>query len=179
MRPVWLAQQPFVSIAVQSTSTGGNPVPFLNQPLVPDAVSPGGSGFTLTANGTGFLPTSTVDFNGAPLATTFVNHEQLTAAVPAGDVATAATASVKVVNPTPGGGSSNVVFLPIASPEAKVSFANAAGSPVTGIYGPISVAVGDFTGKEGRIWPLFNLGSECTYSSEMEMERLTKRLDRR
>jgi hypothetical protein len=98
-----VAQRPFVSIAVQSTSTGGNPVPFLNQPLVPDAVSPGGSGFTLTANGTGFLPTSTVDFNGAPLATTFVNHEQLTAAVPAGDVATAATASVKVVNPTPGG----------------------------------------------------------------------------
>ena len=142
-----VAQQPFVSIAVQSTSTGGNPVPFLNQPLVPDAVSPGGSGFTLTANGTGFLPTSTVDFNGAPLATTFVNHEQLMAAVPAGDLATAATASVKVVNPTPGGGSSNVVFLPIATPEANVSFANAAGSPVTGIYGPISVAVGDFTGQ--------------------------------
>jgi hypothetical protein len=140
-------QQPFLSIEVYPNSTAGNPVPFLNQPLVPDTVSPGGSGFTLTVNGTGFLPTSTVTFNGAALATTFVNKGQLTAAVPGADIATAATASITVVNPTPGGGSSNVAFFPVATPEANVSFSNAAGSPITSIYGPISVTVGDFTGK--------------------------------
>ncbi len=32
-----------------------NPVPFVNQPLVPEAVVPGGAGFTLTVNGTGFV----------------------------------------------------------------------------------------------------------------------------
>jgi len=32
-----------------------NPVPLINQPLVPDAVAPGGAGFTLTVNGTGFV----------------------------------------------------------------------------------------------------------------------------
>jgi hypothetical protein len=142
-----VAQQPFLSIEVESNSAAGNPVPFLNQPLVPDTVSPGGSGFAMTVNGTGFLPTSTVNFNRTALATTFVNQGQLTAAVPAAVIATAATASITVANPTPGGGSSNAVFFPVATPEATVSFSNAAGSPITGIYQPISVAVGDFTGK--------------------------------
>ena len=32
-----------------------NPVPLINQPLVPDAVAPGSAGFTLTLNGTGFV----------------------------------------------------------------------------------------------------------------------------
>jgi FG-GAP-like repeat/Putative Ig domain len=142
-----VAQQPFLSVEVYSNSAGGNPVPFLNQPLVPDTVSPGGSGFVLTVNGTGFLPSASVNFNGAPLITTFVNQGQLTAAVPAADIAAAGTASITVVNPKPGGGSSNVVFFPISTPEANVSFSNAAGSPIAGIYGPISAAVGDFTGN--------------------------------
>ena len=64
------SQWPFFSIEVVSNGAGGNPVPFLNQPLVPDTASPGGSGFALTVNGTGFLSTSTVNFNGAALATT-------------------------------------------------------------------------------------------------------------
>jgi hypothetical protein len=37
-----------------------NPVPLINQPLVPDAVKPGGKGFTLTVNGTGFVSGSPV-----------------------------------------------------------------------------------------------------------------------
>ncbi|MGA2344606.1 MAG: FG-GAP-like repeat-containing protein [Candidatus Sulfotelmatobacter sp.] len=137
----------FYSVAVQPNGAPGNPKPFLNQPLVPDAVSPGTPGFALTVTGTGFLPTSTVNFNGTPLTTTFVNQGKLTAAVPAASVATVATASITVVSPSPGGGSSNVAYLPIATPEANVSFSNASGSPITGMYEPVSVAVGDFTGK--------------------------------
>lgn len=141
-----VAQQPFLDIQVDSNSVAGNPVPFLNQPLVPDAVSPGASAFTLTATGTGFVSASKIEFNGAPLTTTFVNQGKLTASVPAANVAKAATASITVVSPAPGGGISNAVYFPIATPEANVSFSNAAGSPI-GIYAPISVAVGDFTGK--------------------------------
>jgi hypothetical protein len=32
-----------------------NPVPFVDQPLVPDAAAPGGAGFTLTVNGAWFV----------------------------------------------------------------------------------------------------------------------------
>ena len=87
-----------------ASSTKANPVPYLNQPLVPAAVSPGGSGLTLKVSGTGFVSGATVDCNGAPLVTTFVDSEHLSAILPTTSVATAATDSVTVVNPAPGGG---------------------------------------------------------------------------
>jgi FG-GAP-like repeat/Putative Ig domain len=138
--------QPFLSIEVQPNAAAGNPVPFLNLPLVPDATAPGGPQFTLRVNGTGFLPTSTVDLNGAALATTFVSNKQLTAAVPAADIAAAATASITVVNPLPGGGSSNVVYFPVSTPQANVTFSTAKGSPIS-LPGTNYVAVGDFRGQ--------------------------------
>src|SRR5580692_10784132 len=92
-----------VGLIGQQKPASPNPVPLINQPLVPDAVAPGGSGFTLTVNGTGFGTDSTVNWNGSPLATTFVKDSQLTASVPAADIATVNTAAVTVVNPAPGG----------------------------------------------------------------------------
>jgi hypothetical protein len=51
-----------------SLDTGAqNPVPLINQPLVPDAVAPGGAEFTLTVNGTGFVSGSVVNWNGSAL----------------------------------------------------------------------------------------------------------------
>jgi hypothetical protein len=70
-----------------------NPVPIVNQPLVPMTAAPGGSSFTLTVNGTGFVSGSVVNWNGRPLATTFVNQSQLTATVPASDIVNPGTAS--------------------------------------------------------------------------------------
>ena len=49
---------PFVLFAIATALAQSNPVPFINQPLVPDAVAPGGSSFTLTANGTEFVSAS-------------------------------------------------------------------------------------------------------------------------
>ena len=90
-----------------------NPVPFVNQPLVPSAIAPGGAMFTLTVHGTGFVSGSTVNWNGTALATTFVSSSQLTAQVPAANIATASTASVTVSNPAPGGGTSNSATLTV------------------------------------------------------------------
>ncbi|HSZ61619.1 MAG TPA: FG-GAP-like repeat-containing protein [Terriglobales bacterium] len=138
----------FGSIQINPTGPAGNAVPFLNQPLVPTAVSPGASGFTLSISGTGFVSGATVNFNGAPLSTTFVNAERLSAMVPAEDVASAGTAAVTVVNPGPGGGQSNVVFFSVAPPEKTVAFAPAANSPLqtNEAYG---VIVGDFN-EDGK-----------------------------
>jgi hypothetical protein len=141
-KDVW----PFFNIEVQSNAPAGNPAPFLNQPLVPSAISPGGPQFSMTVTGTGFLPTSTVDFNGTALATTFVSKEKLTAVVPADDIATAATAAITVVNPSPGGGRSNEVYFPVSTPEANVTFSSATGSPIPS-QSANYVAVGDFRGQ--------------------------------
>jgi hypothetical protein len=120
-----------------------NPAPLINQPLVPDATAPGGPQFTLTVNGTGFVSGSVVDWNGSPLATTFVSSSQLTATVPASNIATATSASITVVNPSPGGGTSNVVFLPVSTPTSSLAFSRsdfATGS------GAASVATADLNG---------------------------------
>lgn len=124
-------------------SSAGNPVPFLNQPLAPAAVSPGGPGFTLNVSGTSFVTGSTVDFDGAPLTTSFVDSEHMKALVPASDVASAKTVSLTVVNPAPGGGSSNVVYFQVGAQEAAVNFANAPNSPLQ-VRSPFGLAAADF-----------------------------------
>ena len=110
------------SAELYTSPTGAvNPVPLINHPLVPDAVAPGGTGFTLTVNGTGFVFGSVVSWNGSARATTFVNSSQLAASISFSDIAAAGTASVTVVNPSPGGGTSNVVFFPITIPASSVA----------------------------------------------------------
>jgi hypothetical protein len=139
----------FLSIQINpSGAVTGNAVPFLNQPLVPAAVPPGGGGLTLGVSGTGLVSGATVDFNGAPLTTTFVDSEHLTAVIPATDVATAGTAAVTVVNPAPGGGSSNVVYFQVGVLETTVNFANAPNSPLQ-ITEPFGLAIADFN-QDGK-----------------------------
>jgi hypothetical protein len=121
------------TVVLTGTGVLPNPVPHVNQPLVPLAAAPGGAGFTLTVNGTGFVSGSVVKWNGAALATTFVNSGQLTATVPAANVATAGTVSVTAFSPTPGGGISNALFSQVtdATPSVQVSRTDLAtgGSP--------------------------------------------------
>ncbi len=125
------------------------PVPFVNQPLVPDATAPGGAQFTLTVNGTGFLSSSVVNWNGSALATQFIRGSQLTATVPVADIATASTASITVINPAPGGGTSNVAFFTVrANTGSFVGFAPIA-SPSVGSFRNV-LALGDFNG-DGKL----------------------------
>lgn len=138
-----VAYNGFLSIQVNPAAASGNPVPFLNQPLVPAAVAPGSTDFRLNASGSGFVSGATIDFNGAPLTTTFVDNEHLSAVVPAGDVLTAGTAVLTVVNPAPGGGRSNAVYFQVGVPKTTISFVNAPNSPLQ-ISEPLYLAVADF-----------------------------------
>jgi hypothetical protein len=101
-----------VNFADGSTATASativapNPVPTLTS-LAPNSATAGGAAFTLTVNGTNFISSSTVQWNGSNRSTTFVSATQVTAAIPASDIAAAGTAQVTVVNPAPGGGTSN------------------------------------------------------------------------
>ncbi len=94
-------------------STAPAPVPALAS-ITPPTIAPGSAGpVTVTVDGSNFVSTSAVDVDGAPRPTTFVNATRLTAALPAADVAPVGTHQVTVVNPPPGGGVSNVVFLTV------------------------------------------------------------------
>ncbi len=123
------------------TALAANPVPMISQPVLPDATSPGGPGFTLTVNGTGFVSTSVVNWNGSPRTTSFVSGSQLTATILASDIGTANTASVTVTNPAPGGGTSDPIFFPISAEASSVTLSlNNFGSS----YLAFTVLTGDF-----------------------------------
>jgi uncharacterized protein len=113
--------------AVASFAIGANPLPTISS-LSPGSIIPGSAAFTLTVDGGNFVPASVVNWNGAPLTTTYVNGSQLTASVPASDVAAAGTASVAVSNPTPGGGNSAAASFAIgANPLPAISSVSPAG----------------------------------------------------
>jgi hypothetical protein len=127
-----------------SLASGQSPVPFLSLPLVPGAVTPGSAGFTLTANGTGFVSGSTVYWNGSARATTYVNASQLTASILATDVASAGTALVTVSSPTPGGGLSNFALFEITTPVTAFGFTR---TDWTVGNSPSAIAAGNFDGN--------------------------------
>lgn len=133
----------FLALALPLPGQNPNPVPFVNQPLVPTAVAPGGPDFTLTVNGAGFVPESVVRWNGSPRPTTFVSNTQLTAAIPAADIATIGSALITVFNPAPGGGVSNTGQLLITFPIPSVTFKQTDFG--TG-GGAVAVATADFNG---------------------------------
>src|SRR6266496_2947067 len=99
-----------------------NAVPLVNAPLVPSTAVPGGPAFTLTVNGTGFVPGSLVNWKGSARTTKFVSQSQLTAMISASDIASATTALVMVTNPAPGGGTSNTAYFSVTLPKAAVPF---------------------------------------------------------
>jgi presenilin-like A22 family membrane protease len=90
-----------------------NPVPAITS-LAPSGTTAGSGGFTITVNGSNFITTSSVNFNGVPRATTYVNSSQLTAVILASDVASVGTPAVTVTNPSPGGGTSNALTFTIS-----------------------------------------------------------------
>jgi len=108
------------SIPGGGTSAGASltvayPAPTLSS-ISPTSAQGGSSSVTITAIGSNFVPNSTIDWNGTALATTYVSTTQLTAPVPAGDLASATNASVTVVTSAPGGGASASIGFTVSAP---------------------------------------------------------------
>jgi hypothetical protein len=137
MKPLRLLSSLVLLVGAAVAQT--NPVPLIYQPLIPMTVKPGSNQFTLTINGTGFASTAVVMWNGSTRITGFISSRQLQAQISAADVATPGTTLVSVMNPAPGGGTSNAVFFPIQTPAPSAGFFPASGFAGSGV----SVA-GDF-----------------------------------
>jgi hypothetical protein len=100
---------PAVGPSAALTFTINNPVPTISAATAAGQNHvAGGAAFTLTVTGTNFVTgtneASVISFNGKVETTTFVSGTQITASIPAADVATAGTFNVLVTNPGPGGG---------------------------------------------------------------------------
>jgi len=131
----------------RTLDTTASPVPFVSFPLVPGSVPPGSGDFLLTVNGSQFVEGSTVNWNSAALATTFVSSTRLTATVPAANVASTGTAIVTVSSPAPGGGVSNILRFTVTNPSMLLSFGR---SSIDLGVSPNSVVAADFN-NDGKL----------------------------
>jgi hypothetical protein len=116
-RVLWL-----LMIAQWSLAATLHPVPQVSA-LAPVSIAPGSAPFTLMVNGANFAKGAMVQWNGSSRVTTFVSATRLTAKILATDVATAGTASIQVVNGSPGQPISNITYFPIVTSVPQVNFA--------------------------------------------------------
>jgi uncharacterized protein YjdB len=84
--------------------------------LEPATMGVGGASFTMTVRGTGFVPDSRIQWNGADRSTTFDGPDQLRAWITAADIAAKGSIEVRVVSPTPGGGVSGSLAFTVTDP---------------------------------------------------------------
>ena len=106
-----------------SGPTGGgqsssNPVPILTS-VSPASASAGSPGLSVTLTGSNFIPTSTAEWNGAPLQTSYTSAASLTAQIPASDLGLPGTNAITVANPSPGGGVSAAMSFVISPPPTQ------------------------------------------------------------
>jgi hypothetical protein len=124
------------------TTTGAsNPTPSLTS-LSPASAAAGGGGFTLTVNGNNFVTGAMVAWNGSTRATTLVSGTQVTALITAADITTVGARQVTVVNPTPGGGTSNALAFNVTgtSPPGSVTFlSDLSWTSATSGWGPVEL----------------------------------------
>jgi hypothetical protein len=145
-----------------------NPLPFVGS-ISPAYANAGGSAFTQTVNGSGFTPNSTIYWGTTALATTYASATQLTAQVPAADIATGNIAfAISVQNPTPGGGTSDVLQFEVDSATGTTT--PPAFSSTTAIVASGSPATYTVTMPSGMTNPTvscLNLpsGTSCSYSA--------------
>jgi hypothetical protein len=107
LQTVLLASLLAFTLACGYSSKGSAPtagvVPAISA-LAPPNTNHGGGDFILTVNGATFNTDAVINFGGVAMGTTFVSGGQLTATIPAAQIANAGNIAVTVTNPGHSGG---------------------------------------------------------------------------
>ncbi len=118
--------------AFEVQAVTSNPAPHLLS-ISPDEIAVGHAApLTLTVTGSGFVGQSVVEWNSTALATAYDTGSTLTATIPASDFATEGSFSITVVNPTPGGGTSNAATFHVIAVPTSVYVDGSYASDATG-----------------------------------------------
>src|SRR5262249_47205523 len=152
---------PRISIlqALASLAPVNSPVPTLAS-LSPSCMHAGMGPVTLSLTGTGFNALSFASWNGAPLATTLTSRTALQATVPIALI-TGTSAQVTVTNPSPGGGTTAAIVVPL-DPPAVLTVNTTAVPPST----PVTMTLAGGFGGQSDWLALAQVGSsERTYVS--------------
>jgi hypothetical protein len=121
--------------------------------LSPASVAAGTASLALTVTGENYVGTSVVQVNGISRPTTYVSATQLSAVLPAADLALAGNRSITVVTPAPGGGTSAAATLAVVGPSLVLDRTSAP------LSGPVQVTFTNGTGTAGEWVGLYRAGT--------------------
>jgi uncharacterized protein (DUF1800 family) len=152
-----LTAQSSVSASYQFTLV--NPQPAITN-TTPANLTPGMTN-SVILNGSGFVPGSSVIVNGSRVATTYTSIFHVTAQIPVSASATGPI-TISTVNPTPGGGSSNSISLPLAAVGIKITAVSGQGvNPTTACLGRNTTFTANVSGTTNTAvtWSMTGAGS--------------------
>lgn len=168
------------SLVFMVTGSSGNPPPTITS-LFPNTATAAATSQLLSINGTGFVLSSTVTFNGMLHPASFVGTNRLTITLTSSDLATAGTYPVTVTNPAPGGGASSAANFTVTStpPAGSGQWAWMSGGnqqQQSGVYGTPGVAAASnvpgarnyavaWTDPSGNFWLFGGNGYDSTGAS--------------
>ncbi len=167
------ASSPIVSGSNQSgsrsnpASPSNNPLPVLTS-VSPDVAYVNGASFTLTATGSGFIKTSAIYWNNVAITTTYVSSTKLTAKIPAADLANSGSSWVSVVNPAPGGGSSQTIYFYVVALDPSIS--NISPSSVLAASAPSPIIVNGSNFMKGATVQWNGKSVATTYLSTTQLQ---------
>jgi hypothetical protein len=113
-----------------------NPVPSISS-LSPSQAAAGSQIAALAINGSNFMTSSTVTFNGKPRVPGLISPTQIQVPVATSDIATAGQYPVVVTNPSPGGGASTPVNFSVLTGTPTGTFT----ANVTASSGPLNHSI--------------------------------------
>src|SRR5207249_11563 len=108
--------------------------------------------FTLTVNGSSFVSTSIIQWNGGARTTSYVSANQLTADILASDLSATGTPTVTVFTPAPGGGTSSGATFTITNPVPAVTTLSPATAGAGGAGFTLTVNGSNFVGASVVQW---------------------------
>ena len=163
--PTVMPASPIVTVTVYMTSSPTLTTSYTFTLVTPSPVvtsaSPAqlqtGGTQTVTINGSGFQPTTTVTLAGSALTTTYVSFTQITAQVP---VTATATGSLSLQVQNPGSGSASFTET-IATPSISVATSNLSGTSPTLLLGGTATFTSSVTGSAQTAvnWSMSGSGS--------------------
>lgn len=142
---VWIGGLTFLSLAVgcdgTPTESGTeNPLPIVLG-ATPPSITVGDPPPLVTVRGRRFVPTSQARIDGGDRITTFIDDSTLSVQIVPDDIDAAATLSLAVVNPPPGGGTSGMVSIAVGYPTPVVAELTP-GAALVGDAPPLMVITG-------------------------------------
>lgn len=141
---------PVGGTSAAASAAVNNPVPFVNTITPAVVLTTATMPTTVTLTGLNFFSGSTVQVNGANVATTYVSSTQLTFQLTASQQSTAQTLNVAVVNGVPAGGTSLTRPLTVTAPTP---------TPVISSVLPVQFVVGSGDSQIQVSFPIVSSGA--------------------